>query len=69
MKYVLIVLIVKELIVSPPWATSFSAEFDDLKACEAAAARIAKGVDRINAKAAPVCMPKSSDEQPAKATQ
>jgi hypothetical protein len=61
MKYVLLVLFVKDLVVSPPWAAALSAEFDDLEACQAAIVRLKKAEQApLNAKVIAGCAPKAS---------
>jgi hypothetical protein len=65
-KFILIVLFVKELVISPPWAASAAAEFDDLAACEAAADRLKAGVKKLNAQVLTGCMPKSLTAAPEK---
>lgn len=62
MKYVLIALIVKDLVVSPPWATSIVAEFNDLPACEAVLQRMEPyRRPPFNAQVRASCFPKGSE--------
>ena len=62
MKYILIAFIIKDLVISSPWAAGISAEFDDKAACEQAVERIQKQIARLNAGASSFvgCVPKSS---------
>jgi hypothetical protein len=62
MKYVLIAFLIKDLVVSPPWATSAVAEFNSLEACRAAAQRLQPVANRLNAKLEWGCVEKGPDQ-------
>lgn len=62
MKYLLIALLIKDPGMSPPWATSLVAEFDDRPACEAAVKKMEQFARRpVNADVTAWCQPKGSE--------
>lgn len=61
MKFVLIAFLVKDLVVSPPWATSAVAEFNTMEACQHAASRLQTLADKRNVRLDWACLEKGTE--------
>lgn len=63
MKFVLIALIVKDLAITSPWATSTSAEFNTRAACQEAADRLLALAKKLQTQGFASCFEKGADGQ------